>query len=79
VFLLQQCFSEGTTYLKFLGLLWTQHANDLAGDLGLTLTLQARSLHLGLAFIKALDREAMATLLKTSSGKFLISNLLYSL
>ncbi|XP_053394592.1 HEAT repeat-containing protein 1-like isoform X2 [Mercenaria mercenaria] len=48
------CFTNADIYLKFLCLLWTQHANDQATDLGLTLTLQARSLHLGLAFVKSL-------------------------
>ncbi|XP_060600074.1 HEAT repeat-containing protein 1-like [Ruditapes philippinarum] len=51
------CFNNAELYLKFLCLLWTQHANNRVNDLGLTLTLQARSLNLGHAFVKSLEGE----------------------
>jgi len=53
-------------------MLWTQHANDLSSDLGLTLTLQARSLQMGLSLVKSLNDTDAAVVVNSISGKCLI-------
>ncbi|XP_052257206.1 HEAT repeat-containing protein 1-like isoform X2 [Dreissena polymorpha] len=58
----EKCFADVTHKFRFLGLLWTQHANDLASDLGLTLTIQARSLHLGQAIVQGTYKSKIKVL-----------------
>ena len=40
--------------LQFLGLLWTQHSNPHAKDLGVTMVTQARALKLGQVHLQSL-------------------------
>ncbi|KAL4236600.1 HEAT repeat-containing protein 1 [Mactra antiquata] len=59
-------FKDTKNYLKFLCLLWTQHSNDLASDLGIDVTLQARSLHLGLTIIQNLPESMILYILQST-------------
>ena len=57
------------SYMKFHGLLWTQHSNNLAHDLRLTPVIQAMSLKLGHAAIQSMEGEEAKAVATTASGK----------
>ena len=68
---LLQKFPDTLSYMKFLSLLWTQHANNFAEELELSAVQQARSLKLGLATARSLQVEDIKIVLDSVSGKHL--------
>ncbi|WAR23288.1 HEAT1-like protein [Mya arenaria] len=59
------CFSDIEQQFQMLGLMWTQHANNRATELGLTLTLQARALCMGLNLFNSAKLAAARTIVQS--------------